>query len=58
MAPPHSNDVEQIVQEIEKLNLQKLAREKGSYLVYPDTTVCLFSIRLQKWLFFINSYEI
>jgi hypothetical protein len=43
MAPPHSNDVEQIVQEIEKLNLQKLAREKGPYLVYPKTTVCIFT---------------
>ncbi|KAI9283276.1 hypothetical protein BY458DRAFT_486113 [Sporodiniella umbellata] len=35
MAPPNT---EIIVQEIEKLNLQKLAREKGYYLVNPETT--------------------
>ncbi|KAI8643138.1 hypothetical protein BD408DRAFT_158648 [Parasitella parasitica] len=33
MAPPNT-DV--IIQEIEKLNLQNLARTKGNYLVYPD----------------------
>ncbi|EIE81745.1 hypothetical protein G6F46_002204 [Rhizopus delemar] len=33
MAPPNT---EVIIQEIEKLNLQKLAREKGYYLVHPD----------------------
>lgn len=36
MAPPNT---EAIIQEIEKLNLQQIAREKGHYLVYPDTLV-------------------
>ncbi|CAO3661840.1 unnamed protein product [Rhizopus stolonifer] len=33
MAPPNTDA---IIQEIEKLNLQKLARTKGDYLVYPN----------------------
>lgn len=36
MAPPNT-DV--IIQEIEKLNLQTLARTKGNYVVYPDDKV-------------------
>ncbi len=40
MAPPNT---EVIVQEIEKLNLQKLAREKGYYLVHPDKEVNYYS---------------
>lgn len=36
MAPPN---VDNIIKEIETLNLQTLAREQGSYLVYPDTKV-------------------
>jgi hypothetical protein len=39
MAPPNTDA---IIQEIEKLNLQQVAREKGHYLVYPDTLVCIF----------------
>lgn len=39
MAPPN---VDSIIQEIEKINLQSLAREKGHYVVYPETKV-LFS---------------
>jgi sulfonate dioxygenase len=37
--PPPNTDA--IIQEIEKLNLQTLARTKGHYLVYPDTKVCI-----------------
>ncbi|CAO0799439.1 unnamed protein product [Mucor circinelloides] len=33
MAPPNTDA---IIQEIEKLNLQTLARTKGNYVVYPD----------------------
>lgn len=36
MSPPHTDA---IIQEIEKLDLQSIAREKGHYLVYPDTKV-------------------
>lgn len=40
MAPPN---VDSIIQEIEKINLQSLAREKGHYLVYPKTKVLFFA---------------
>lgn len=45
MAPPNTetNTVQdsQLAQELEeKLDLKQLAREKGRYLVYPDTKVC------------------
>jgi sulfonate dioxygenase len=36
MSPPNTDA---IIQEIEKLNLQAIAREKGHYVVYPDTKV-------------------
>jgi sulfonate dioxygenase len=42
MAPPNTDA---IIQEIEKLNLQTLARTKGHYIVYPDTKVCT------RWIF-------
>ncbi|KAI8062307.1 uncharacterized protein B0P05DRAFT_516186 [Gilbertella persicaria] len=35
MAPPNTDA---IIQEIEKLDLQQIARTKGHYLVYPDKT--------------------
>ncbi|KAI9259455.1 hypothetical protein BDA99DRAFT_560886 [Phascolomyces articulosus] len=35
MAPPNA---EALAQEIEKIDLKQLAREKGRYLVYPETT--------------------
>lgn len=38
MSPPNTDA---IVQEIEKLNLQNIARTKGAYVVFPDTKVCI-----------------
>jgi hypothetical protein len=43
MAP----NVESITQELEKLDLQQLARTKGRYLVYPETKVRI-TIPVQK----------
>lgn len=45
MAPPNTETTSvqdsQLAQELEqKLDLKQLAREKGRYLVYPDTKVC------------------
>jgi sulfonate dioxygenase len=47
MSPPNTDA---IIQEIEKINLQSVAREKGHYLVYPDAKVnylqCCFNTLL------------
>jgi sulfonate dioxygenase len=36
MSPPNTDA---IIQEIEKLDLQSIAREKGHYVVFPETKV-------------------
>lgn len=41
MSPPNTDAV---IQEIERINIQELARTKGHYLVYPDTKVRPFTL--------------
>ncbi|KAI8140599.1 hypothetical protein BJV82DRAFT_645616 [Fennellomyces sp. T-0311] len=37
MSPPNSELISEVTQGIEKIDLKQLAREKGRYLVYPET---------------------
>lgn len=51
MAPPNTDSVAVLAQEVEKIDLKKLAREKGRYLVYPDTKVTIFVLSFLRLCF-------
>ncbi|KAI9470863.1 MAG: hypothetical protein EXX96DRAFT_542926 [Benjaminiella poitrasii] len=55
MAPPNTDAV---IQEIEKLNLQEIARKQGHYLVYPDTKILVFVQILPKLHYTKNAEKI